>query len=218
MVDRNDRHFLGQNALCLFIKRLRVFGGFAVFHELVISIIVELTVVVARIGGQQIKVGGGFVIVATPRIARHVVVLVLHAVGVDLPLVVIQRHVHVDLLEHLRRGDSDLFVIFRGVVLQCQIQRLVGAIACFGHQLFCLLNPLRLIHVVSPVQLGTLEIGNRPMGPVIRRLLPALQDTVDDDVAVDRIGQRLAHARILQRFGPLFADVQHVDIGAVIGG
>ena len=218
MVDRDDRHFLGQDTLRVFVKRLRVFGGFAVLHELVISVIVELAVVVARVGGQQIKVRRGLVVVAAPSIARHVVVLALHAVGVHFPLVVIQRQVHADLFEHLRGRDGDLFVIFRCVVLQRQVERVVGAISRLGQQFFGLFHALRLVHIVGPVKLGTLKIGDRPVGPVVRRLLTALQDTLDNDVAVDGIGQGFAYIDVFQRLGALFPYVQHVDIGAVIGG
>ena len=69
------------------------------------------------------------------------------------------------------------------------------------------LGPVRIVDI------GHLEPGGGGMCPVVGRCLPALQDVVDDDVTVDRIGKRLADIHILERRRAfVLVEVEHVDI------
>ena len=217
MIQRQDRHVIGQYLLGGGIVGRRVGQGLGLGHQRIKGGAAEFAVVRLIPGGHDVQECRRLIIVAAPGIAGEVKLLLRPRLQIGFPLVILQRDVHPQLLPgHLRHHGGQRLVRVGRVIDQRQIQRVVGAKTCGNHQFQRLGVAFRL----GPAGISDgrrLEPGGKAVGQAIGRILAALQHGIHDHIAVDHIGQRLAHPHILQRRVAGFAKVDGVEIGTEIG-
>ena len=99
----------------------------------------------------------------------------------------------------------------RGVVDVGEADRLVGAVSGLGQQFLGLGVTLGLGHLGGR-GIRRHETGGRRRREVVGRDLAALQDVVDDHVAIDGVGNRLTDAHVLERLGLLRRGLVDVEV------
>ena len=211
MVDRDDRHVLGEDPLDLGVDPGGVLRRFRLPHQRV-DLRAGIAAVIGAVGrGEQVEESRGLVVVAAPGRAGHVEFPVLADVEIGLPLEIRERRAHAQLLfPHLADHGGDLLVALGGVVDQLE-----GEVADARF----LDEPLRLGVALALAQLrigdvGHPEPGGLEMGEVVGRPLPALEKLLHDDVAVDRHAERPAHPHVAERGVAAAGMVDRVVIGA----
>ncbi|SVK50820.1 Uncharacterised protein [Acinetobacter baumannii] len=162
-------------------------------------------------GGEQRQEGRRLVIVTHPGGADHIEIASIAAVDVGFPLLVLQLDVNPQLfLPHRGHGDGDLLVALRGVIQQRQLQRVVRAVTGRLQQCLGLRVQLRLRLLLQQTRLG-FEPGGHIRREVIGRFFAGAQHFFRDNLAIDGVGQGLAHPHVV---GRRTLGVERVIIGA----